>query len=56
MSGDGTDKPRYGCMDYREEMRLMGLKRLVEKDGLTDAEREAAMREIGELEKKMGMD
>ena len=54
MSGE-AEKPRYGCADYREEMRLMGLKRLVEKKELTDAERAAVLAEIETLESRMGM-
>lgn len=49
-------KRAYGCTDYREEMRLMGLKRVLEKSDLTDAEREKIAAEIRELEARMGMD
>lgn len=50
------EKRTYGCTDYREEMRLLGLKRLLEKPDLTYGEREGIAAEIAELESKMGMD
>jgi len=54
-----NEKPKpeqYGCSDYREEMRLMGLKRRLEKDGLSDNERHKLRAEVEALEAKMGMD
>lgn len=51
-----SETERYGCSDYREEMRLMGLKRRLEGDGLTEAEREEIEREIKRLEESMGLD
>lgn len=56
MSESEAARPRYTCTDYREEMRLMGLKRLLEKQGISEAEREKALAEIKLLEAKMGMD
>lgn len=54
MSGE-CDKPRYGCADYREEMRLNGLMRLLERRDLTDDERRAAETEVRAIEAKLGM-
>lgn len=50
------EKPRYGCADYREEMRLMGLKRRLEQPGLSAEERESLRKEIAALERAMGLD
>lgn len=47
---------RYTCNEYREEMRLMALKRKLEQSELSEAERVVAEAEIKELEAKMGMD
>jgi hypothetical protein len=57
MSGSskGVSK-NYGCSDYREEMRLMGLKRKLERGGLGDAERAELEVEVARLEKAMGLD
>lgn len=57
MKGANEDeKPRYGCSDYREEMRLMGLKRRLEQADLPADERENLEKEIAVLEKTMGLD
>lgn len=50
------EKPRYGCADYREEMRLMGLKRRLEQAGLPAEESENLKKEIAALERAMGLD
>ena len=49
-------KSRYSCQDYREEMRLLGLKRRLAQKELSDEERRALIREIEELESTMEMD
>jgi len=46
---------KYTCIDYRFEMRLLGLKRRLEKEDLTEEERAQIVQEIKELEKKMDM-
>lgn len=51
----GEPKPNYGCTDYREEMRLLGLKRRLEQPGLTEDERRSLLQAVEELERKMGM-
>ena len=49
-------KSKYTCNDYREEMRLLGLKnRLNEKD-LSETEKQAIEAEITKLEKALRMD
>ena len=48
-------KAAYGCADYREEMRLMGLMRRIETPGLTEDERARLKTEIKFLEEKMGI-
>ena len=47
---------RYTCNEYREEMRLLALKRQLEKPELAPAERAALEAEMRELEARMGMD
>jgi len=55
MTGNPKNE-QYGCSDYREEMRLMGLKRRLEKEKLDEPEQLRLIREIEALEAKMGMD
>lgn len=51
------EHPRYTCSDYREEMRLIGLRRrLREEAALTEAEKEKLRAEIRRLEAEMGLD
>ena len=47
---------KYTCVDYRSEMKLLGLKRRLEEENLSEEERVQMVQEIKELEKKMGMD
>ena len=49
-------KSPYTCMDYREEMVLLGLKRRLAADNLTEAERKALLEQIQALEAAMDMD
>ena len=46
----------YTCTDYRAEMILLGLKRRLEQDDLSDKERKDILKEIARLEAVMGMD
>ena len=47
----------YTCSDYREEMRLLALRRRLEQGGdLTAEERQAIAREVALLEQSMAMD
>jgi hypothetical protein len=45
----------YTCVDYRSEMKLLGLKRRLEEENLTEEERAQIAQEIKELEKEMEM-
>jgi hypothetical protein len=49
-------KSRYSCRDYREEMRLLGLKRRLAQKELSDEERRVIIEEIQKLESAMEMD
>ena len=46
----------YTCKDYRSEMKLLGLKRRLEEENLTEEERAQITQEIKELEKAMKID
>jgi hypothetical protein len=46
---------KYTCVDYRSEMKLLGLKRRLKEDHLTKKERAQIVQEIKELEKEMHM-
>jgi hypothetical protein len=51
-----TDTPaRYTCSEYREEMLLLGLRYRLVDESLSAAEKEALLKEIAELENRMGM-
>lgn len=51
------ERPKYTCADYREEMRLIGLRRrLREEASLTEAEKKKLEAEIQRLEAEMGLD
>lgn len=45
----------YTCNDYREEMRLLGLKKRLLVEDLPESEKRELLAEIALLEKKMGM-
>ena len=46
---------RYTCSDYREEMRLLALRRRLEQPGLPEDERRRTAEEIEALEKALAM-
>jgi hypothetical protein len=46
----------YTCDDYREEMRLLGLKKRLGEENLDLKEREMIEVEIAELEKALQLD
>lgn len=48
--------PKYTCNDYREEMRLLGLKKLLNDKNLSRSEKQAIEAEIVELERILQMD
>ena len=47
---------KYTCADYREEMRLLALRRRLEKEDLSEEERVLLAREIEVLHESMAMD
>jgi len=51
MTNDGA----YGCADYREEMILLGLKRRLEEETLSEKEKQTILSRIDALEKSLGM-
>ena len=59
LRGDGPSKAprkrRYTCSDYREEMRLLGLRRRLEQAGLPEEERRRLTEEIEALERTLAM-
>ncbi|RLB18250.1 MAG: hypothetical protein DRG35_00980 [Deltaproteobacteria bacterium] len=46
---------KYTCIDYRSEMKLLGLKRRLEEENLSEEEKALILQEIEELEKAMKM-
>jgi hypothetical protein len=51
------ERPKYTCTEYREEMRLIGLRRrLRDETSLTEAEKKKLQTEIQQLEAEMGLD
>jgi hypothetical protein len=45
----------YTCAEYREEMTLLGLKRRLNDNNITEAEKQAICREIEKLEIAMNI-
>ena len=48
--------PPPKCNDYRAEMQLVELKRRLQSEELTEAEKSALQKEIKQIEKRMGLD
>ena len=46
---------KYTCADYRSEMKLLGLKRRLEEENLSEEERAQMVQEIKDLEEEMDM-
>jgi len=46
----------YTCKNYREDMMLLGLKISLKNSTLSDKEKKRIIKEIKNLELKMGMD
>jgi hypothetical protein len=46
----------YNCSDYREEMRLIGLRRRLNEENLSGTEKKVIEAEIAKLEKNLQMD
>jgi len=51
-----TPKEKYTCNDYREEMRLLGLKNRLNEKNLSATEKKIIEAEIAELEKVLQLD
>ncbi|MBI5440125.1 MAG: hypothetical protein HY900_02820 [Deltaproteobacteria bacterium] len=47
---DAPDRTKYTCAEYREEMRLLGLKRRLQAEHLSDEERDRLEAEVASLE------
>ncbi len=47
---------KYTCNDYREEMVLLGLRKRLNNPDLTKEEKASLLKDIKEIEKRMGMD
>lgn len=46
---------KYTCADYREEMRLLGLRRRLERDDLSEEERERLRTEVEAIEQSLSL-
>ena len=44
---------KYTCVDYRSEMRLLGLKKRLKEEDLSEEEKALIIQEIKDLEKAM---
>jgi len=49
-------KKKYTCSDYREEMRLLGLKKRLIEETLSSTEKQIIEAEIAKLEKTLQLD
>ena len=49
-------KKRYTCAEYREEMRLLAMRKRLEQNDLTDSEKAAIREEVQRIEVVLGMD
>jgi hypothetical protein len=47
---------KYTCSDYREEMRLIGLKKRLHEEALSQTEKQIIEAEINNLEKALQLD
>lgn len=50
------NETKYSCVDYRQEMILLGLKRRLAQEDLSEKERRAIIEEIKKMESTMRMD
>ena len=48
-------KKPYTCADYREEMMLLGLKKRLETEELSDEEKVSIQNRIAKIERSMGI-
>ena len=47
---------KYTCLEYRQEMILLGLKRRLEDPGLPETEKIRLSEKVREMEQQLGMD
>ena len=47
---------KYTCAEYRTEMILLGLKRRLQREELSEADRQLLLSQIRDLEQQMEMD
>ena len=52
---DSPDLNKYTCAEYRDEMRLLGLKRRLAREQLSEAERARIEAEIEKLEESTSL-
>jgi len=48
-------KDNYTCSDFRQEMILLGLRKQLNEEHITDKEQQQILDQIEKLEEKMGM-
>lgn len=53
---DDTKPPssKYTCNEHREEMILLGMRQQLQRNDLTEEQRERLKKDIAKLEKEMG--
>ncbi len=51
-----SNKEKYGCNEYRQEMILAGLRVRLQKEDLSKEEQDAILKEIKRLETSMALD
>jgi len=49
-------EPKYTCNDYREEMRLLGLKKRLNEKDISKSEKQDIEAEIAKLEQLLHLD
>ena len=47
---------RYGCQDYRMEMMLVGMVKMLDDPGLSESEKEELRSEIRRIKAEIGLD
>jgi hypothetical protein len=56
MEEQKTEKNKYTCNEYREEMILLGLQRQLAVPGISPENKEGLLKEIARVEALMGLD
>ncbi|MDM8537291.1 hypothetical protein QUF70_11090 [Desulfobacterales bacterium HSG17] len=47
---------KYTCAEYREEMMLIGLRKQLNQEGISDEKKKKLIKQIKKLESEMDMD